>query len=102
MTSRPIECDAASGASAVLKLRRIAASDAAETKKEAASSTKMSATGITASNEPASKGPRTVAAEKLAWMRPLAATRSSVGTRLGMAANWAASKAIEIVAAMNE
>ena len=51
-------------------------------------------TDTLAARNPASGGPATVAAEKLAWIRPLAATRSSAATRLGMAANWALSKAI--------
>lgn len=43
----------------------------------------------------------TVAAEKLAWMRPFAVTSWSRSTRLGIAANWAAWKKIPSVARAN-
>ena len=40
---------------------------------------KMPRPATTAMSPPARSGPSTIAAEKLAWMRPLAVTRSSVG-----------------------
>jgi hypothetical protein len=71
----------------------------AEAGNEAASTSSTCCTGATVTSRPASTGPATWAAEQLAWTRPLALTRSSLeGTRLGMAANWAASKAMVRVA----
>ena len=46
---------------------------------------------------PASSGPTTCAAEYVAWIRPFAVTRSSVETRLGIAANSPALKAMKMV-----
>src|SRR4051812_15888284 len=69
----------------------------AEHANEAASTTKIPSTGMTAIKAPASSGPQTVAAEKLAWIRPFAVTRSSLSTRLGIAANCDESNPIDIV-----
>ena len=81
-----------------VEARAISARVPAETRNEAASTSSTCWTGAAVMSSPASSGPATWAAE-LAWTRPLAATRSSSeGTRLGMAANWAASKAIVSVA----
>src|SRR5204863_8768900 len=70
-----------------LKLLRINASDRAETANEPASNAITHTSGRNEIITPASSGPATCAAENVAWIRPLAVTRSSVETRLGMAAN---------------
>ena len=80
-----------------LKLVRIRPSEAAETRKETASTVKSVARGRVSSASPARKGPLICAASKLALMRPLAVIRSSPSTSEGMAANWPALKAIETV-----
>jgi hypothetical protein len=82
-----------------LKVVPISSRVPAESRNEAASTHSTCWTDATVMSSPASSGPAIWAADQLAWTRPLAATRSSSeGTRLGMAANWAASKAIVSVA----
>src|SRR3954469_17981164 len=80
-----------------LKLRRIREIHNAETANESAATDITQTSGMNDINAPASSGPATCAAEKVAWMRPLAATRSSVETRLGIAANSPALKAMNTV-----
>jgi radical SAM superfamily enzyme YgiQ (UPF0313 family) len=74
--------------SMALKLRRMAASDAADTRKLAASKNSRSAGDMSVTSTPARIGPKIWPAEFVAMIRPLAATRSSRPTRLGIAANW--------------
>jgi hypothetical protein len=73
--------------SMALKLRRMAASDAADTRKLAASKNSRSAGDMSVTSTPARIGPKIWPAEFVAMIRPLAATRSSRPTRLGIAAN---------------
>ena len=80
-----------------LNRRAITDSIAAETTNEAASRSRIVSTGRNTSSAPAASGPSTVAAAKLAWMRPLAPTSSVDPTRLGIAPNSAAAKKIESV-----
>jgi hypothetical protein len=75
-------------------------SASADTRNVAASMYKSCSTWKKTSRPPATSGPATVAAAKLAWIRPFAVTRSAWSTRLGTAPNCAASKKIESVPAM--
>jgi len=84
-----------------LKLARTRDSDRAETANDAESNDITHVNGMTERSAPARSGPATCAAEKVAWIRPLAVTRSSVETRLGIAANSPALKAMKIVDWMN-
>ena len=79
----------------------MSASDTAEIANDAASKAMTHTSGRNETSTPASKGPATCAAEKVAWMRPFAVTRSSVDTRLGIAANSPALKAMKTVDWMN-
>src|SRR5437762_14380283 len=78
-----------------LKGRAIKESITAEATKDAASRSRIASTGTKTRNAPATSGPSTDAAAKLAWIRPLALTSSPDSTRLGIAPNSAATRSEE-------
>src|ERR671919_569575 len=84
-------------AEVTLKLVRIVASNNAEKTNDAESNASTQVRGSQRISAPASRGPATWAAEYDAWIRPFAVTRSSVATRLGIAANSPALNAMKIV-----
>ena len=86
---------------ALLKLARTSISDDAEIAKDPASKAITQTSGKKEINAPARSGPATCAAEYVAWMRPFAVTRSSVETRLGIAANSPELNAMKTVDWMN-
>src|SRR5882724_8827152 len=80
-----------------LKGRAIKESITADATNDAASRSRIASTGTNTKRAPATSGPSTDAAAKLAWIRPLAVTSSPESTRLGIAPNSAATKKIERV-----
>ena len=80
-----------------LKLARMRESERAEMTNDPASNAITHVSGKNEMSAPASSGPDTCAAEYVAWIRPFAVTRSSVETRLGIAANSPALNAMNTV-----
>src|SRR6266699_4930929 len=85
-----------------LKLLLTSRSETVETRNEAASIKSNRGSGTRMSYSPATNGPMMLAGEKLAWIYPFAAIRSSGSTILGRAAKLAAVKPMVSVALTNE